>query len=190
MGTRGIFGIRKNGKDKITYNHWDSYPDCLGRTMLEFCAKTSADEVSAIFDRIELVSEMSTPTDEQIAACAKYTDLTVSEQSEKDWYCLLRKLQGKPEAWKEISGTIYMIDSWGFMRNSLFCEYGYIINLDKGVLEFWRGFQNDPQEGNRFGETPDDDGYYPCKLAAEIPLAEITWARVNELVEQMNACER
>lgn len=30
MGTRGLFGLRKNNKDKTMYNHFDSYPSCLG----------------------------------------------------------------------------------------------------------------------------------------------------------------
>ena len=36
MGTRGLWGFRKDGKDKLTYNHFDSYPDCLGHTIVEF----------------------------------------------------------------------------------------------------------------------------------------------------------
>ena len=36
MGTRGLYGFRKNGVDKVTYNHYDSYPEYLGRNILEF----------------------------------------------------------------------------------------------------------------------------------------------------------
>ena len=36
MGTRGLYGFRKNGVDKVTYNHWDSYPDGLGKQILRF----------------------------------------------------------------------------------------------------------------------------------------------------------
>ena len=32
-----------------------------------------------------------------------------------------------------------MINSNDFIKNSLFCEYGYIINLDNKSLEFWIG---------------------------------------------------
>jgi hypothetical protein len=34
MGTRGLFGFRCDGTDKLAYNHLDSYPDCLGEKML------------------------------------------------------------------------------------------------------------------------------------------------------------
>ena len=30
MSTRGIYGFRKNGEDKLTYNHYDSYFSYLG----------------------------------------------------------------------------------------------------------------------------------------------------------------
>ena len=31
MGTRGAYGFRINDKDKVTYNHFDSYPDGFGK---------------------------------------------------------------------------------------------------------------------------------------------------------------
>lgn len=68
---------------------------------------------------------------------------------------------------------------------SLFCKYAYIINLDTEKLEFWVGYQHEPQEGNRYGETADNDGYYPCRLVAEFPIAEIN--SPNAIVKQMNA---
>lgn len=36
MGTRGIYGFRKNKKDKTSYNHYDSYPSCLGEQMFDY----------------------------------------------------------------------------------------------------------------------------------------------------------
>jgi len=33
MGTRGAYGFRKNGIDKVTYNHFDSYPEQLGESL-------------------------------------------------------------------------------------------------------------------------------------------------------------
>lgn len=54
------------------------------------------------------------------------------------------------------------------------CEYAYIVNLDSGCLEFWRGFQKKLQPGNRYGETTyDGPKYYPCALLLEIPLTEL-----------------
>lgn len=188
MGTRGTYGFRKNGEDKLTYNHYDSYPSWLGVNMLQFAIDCTIQELNDIYDRLVLVDEESEPTPEQIEECKKYADTGVSSGSLKDWYCLLRKTQGEPTAYKE--GLKYMIDNSGFIKDSLFCEYGYIINLDTCMFEFWSGFQKVPQEGNRYGETSDDDRYYPCKLLLEIPLAELELMDVDELAEKMQASSK
>lgn len=182
MGTRGTYGFRKNGEDKLTYNHYDSYPSYLGVKVLEFANSCTIQELNDIYDRLVLVDEDSEPTPEQIEECKKYADTGVSTGSLKDWYCLLRNAQGELMAYKE--GLKYMIDNGGFIKDSLFCEYGYIINLDTCMLEFWAGYQHVPQEGNRYGETP-DDGYYPCKLLMEIPLAELGYMDADDVAADM-----
>lgn len=167
MGTRGCYGFRKGGADKLTYNHYDSYPSGLGADVVRFCKETSIEEINEIFDRIVLVDNGTPPTKEQIVECIGYYNSSVSERKPEDWYCLLREAQGNLNAYK--SGLRYMIDDHDFIKDSLFCEYAYIINLDTNCLEFWRGFQNKPDPFNRYG-IEDDRGYYPCKMMAEYPL--------------------
>jgi hypothetical protein len=173
------------GIDKTTYNHFDSYPDCLGNDVVEFCKKTSIAEMNAIFDRIILVEEDSRPTKQQIDDCIEFYDGNVSTQSIDDWYCLLRNLQGNFKEYQKCideGSKVYMTDGIDFIQDSLFCEYAYIINLDDEVLEFYEGFQKEPQVDNRYGIT-DDRGYYPCKLALIIPLDELE--DVDKIVKMM-----
>jgi hypothetical protein len=35
MGTRGLFGVRIDDTDKLTYNHFDSYPTGLGKGLAD-----------------------------------------------------------------------------------------------------------------------------------------------------------
>lgn len=35
-----------------------------------------------------------------------------------------------------------MIDNVSFLQDSLFCEWGYVINLDTNVLEIYRDSEN------------------------------------------------
>lgn len=65
-----------------------------------------------------------------------------------------------------------MIDNHNFIKNSLFCEWAYIINLDTNKLEVWEGFQEKPQENNRYG-VEKDNGFYPCALVKEIDIEKI-----------------
>lgn len=74
----------------------DSYPDGgLGENILSFLKKTSIERLNEIFDKLILIDTNSKPTQEQIKECEKWTDLRVSNQTVRDWYCLLRNAQGR-----------------------------------------------------------------------------------------------
>ena len=189
MGTRGCYGFRKNGIDKLTYNHYDSYPDYLGKIMVTFCKETSLDEMNEIYDRLILVNENDKPTQEQIEECKRYYNGDVSCKTPEDWYCLLRNAQGDLDAYK--NGLKYMIDSCGFIKDSLWCEYAYIINLDTYKLEFWVGGQDKPDIYNRYGVERDGD-YYPCKMMASYPFVTISLNEhsVRDFVDDMKKAEK
>ena len=61
-----------------------------------------------------------------------------------------------------------------FLFNSLFCEYAYIINLDDRMLEFYVGFNENPDARGRYaGTTVDDEKkYYGVIPAQTIPLID------------------
>lgn len=181
MGTRGLIGFRKNGIDKLTYNHFDSYPEYLGKQVLEFIVGYRED-LDSIFNNIVLVNETDKPTKEQIEECKKYADLNVSTRSVEDWYCLLRQSQGNLRCYAQ--DLKYMIDSHDFILDSLFCEYAYIINLDTNELEFWVGFQKAPWKDNRYGCT-EKDGYFPCKMVTTYPLGDIHEEQIDDIIIDM-----
>ena len=79
-----------------------------------------------------------------------------------------------------------MEDNSDFIKDSLFCEYAYIINLDTHDLEYWRGFQEEPDPFNRYG-CDVRDNYYPCKLLLKIPLNKIV--TVKEVKEWISIME-
>ena len=186
MGTRGLYGFRKNGVDKLTYNHYDSYPEGLGRDIVEFIRKHTIKELNNIYDKIIMVDGESTPTEEQIKECEKYADLGVSKQSLTDWYCLVRNSQGDLSCYAD--GLKYMIDNHNFILDSLFCEYAYIINLDTNKLEYYLGFQKQLDETNRYvlDTINEEFPYYPCRMVAEYDLDEITECTMTDILQDMN----
>lgn len=189
MSTKGIYGFRKNGEDKLTYNHYDSYFSYLGENIINFVKETPIQELNKIYDNLILVSEDDIPTKEQwkhLNECniekpekSVYT-LVKKENDLIDWYSALRDFQGNLNIYK--SGLKYMTNSNDFIKNSLFCEYGYIINLDNKSLEFWIGFQKKPQKNNRYGITK-FEGYYPCKLFHKMPFSKIQTCDTNHLID-------
>ena len=170
MSTRGIWGLRKDNQDKITYQHFDSYPAGLGNIIKKFIMKHDIEELKIIFDKIILVKKDSVPSNKQIKECSKFFNSDVSKHTTEDWYALLRDSQGNPEVY--VKDLKYMIDNRDFIKDSLFCEWGYIINLDTKCLEIYEGGKETPQK-NRYKYGPDERGYYNCGLIKNILFSEL-----------------
>ena len=196
MATRGLFGFRKDGVDKAVYNHCDSYPEWLGSNFVELIAKNS-DKLNALFENIVVIDPSSKPTEEQKDYCKKmgWYDSSVSENSDDDWYCLLRGVQDIEEWQKAIDKNepIYIENNIDFIKQSLFCEYAYICDLDADVLEFYVGFQTKPDNNNRYGQDKIDEcypcnknvRYYPCKMVLSIPFNDMKNNSTAWIVERM-----
>lgn len=189
MGTRGVIGFRIDDKDKVMYNHMDSYPGYLGVKILEDIDEIISLDVSKTVKEtrinklkenvrnirlIEEEEENLSPVDIEWAKQHGFANFNVGGK-EISWYQLLRGLQGNLIDCLKHS---VMLDAKDFIKDSLFCEWGYIINLDSLELEVWEGFQTEPTEGNRYGEgvshtSHRGDHYYPCKKVASWPLDEL-----------------
>jgi hypothetical protein len=177
MSTRGAYGFKANGKYYVTYNHSDSYAKGLGAEVVKFCdyvnAKDGWNALKSKVKKVTLVNEDKKPTRAQIRKYAVYGNTAVGNQTLDDWYCLLRNLQYGEILYGIESGKVkHMTDSFEFMADSLFCEYGYIINLDEMTLDFYRGFQEKPCKNNLpLPMVADKDTkYYPVTLRAVFQL--------------------
>ena len=174
MGTRGLMAFAHDGKVKAMYNHYDSYPSGLGKDIADWVRGLPEDlsEEIALFDRLEAVDEDVDPTEDQKLALLRYFNPRVSTQSDNDWYSLLRETQGDPAA--TLSAGFY-VDGYEFGYDSLFCEWGYVIDLDRKVVEVYKGFQKSPPTRGRWaGERdPDRSGYYAVELIEEISFAHL-----------------
>jgi hypothetical protein len=200
MGTRGLIGYYSKGVTKATYNHFDSYPKCLGEEVREYIADRTARELYEDFLGIRLVQENKEVTPEDVIAYTNFWYGDVGRhfingdlREEQGWYDLLRERQGDFAAYAEIG---LMIDGISFIKDSLYCEWAYIINLDRGVLEVYRGFQEKKPKKNRYALSKEEiavvkaekgyyvrdlkgkrtfhkNQYYNCDLIAQIPLEDV-----------------
>ena len=187
MSTRGAIGFRKNNSDKLTYNHYDSYPSGLGEEIVDFIKNTSIEEMNKLFDELKLIN---LDYDMQ-KGCLKLNQQEIDIlkffiADERQIYGLndcieeyLYRLNNNPLFYyKHESSIKEMVDNNSFIKDSLFCEYGYIINLDTNKLEIWKGFQKKPDSNNRYG-VENVDGYYPCKMIKEISFSYIKTNRFS-----------
>lgn len=162
-----------SGKVKAMYNHFDSYPSGLGQEIVDWMLNLDDQgfaEAVEQFDRLEAVDEEVPPTEDQQLALLKYFDPRVSTQSSNDWYSLLRHAQGNPA---ETLKAGFFVDYNDFAYDSLFCEWGYVVDLDRRVLEVYVGFQYGPHNLGRWASAKGSDGYYPIKLIREFTLEEL-----------------
>lgn len=160
MGTRGIMGLVIEGQTKITYNHFDSYPSGLGTDVLNglrlLLTQGDGERLVELARNLVVVDEDSKPTPEQIEALAKHADTGVSTGSLQEWYVLLRNLQGDFKATVEAG---VMTDASHFPLDGLFCEWGYVANIDTGHLEVYRGFQKERPTKGLWAGLPTNEWY-------------------------------
>lgn len=167
MSTRGLLGLRKGGHDKAVYNHSDSYPEYLGREFLNFIKEIGIEKLDAFYDQIQELDETAELTEEQ------------REQ--------LYPEGGTLEAWKNAidSNQMVRIENYiDFIKNSLFCEYAYILDLDSKKLEYYVGWQKKSVKSSRYKTSPADFGYVECRLVQKFTLNEIEQS-VEECIEKM-----
>lgn len=188
MGTRGLYGVVVNGEVKASYNHFDSYPSGLGADIVKFVQ--GIENVADTFEQAQnltLVDESEEPTPLQVQKIAGQDrpDAAVGG----DWYGWLRDAQGDLAENLRIG---FMTNGVRFGEDSLFCEWGYLVNLDDETVEVYRGFQKEPHTGGRWSDydpttVEDEPGayinrtYYGIKQIDVIPFSELDDTRMARI---------
>jgi hypothetical protein len=172
MGTRGFVGFVVDNTEKIAYNHCDSYPGGLGTDVLGWLRKAHLGGAERRARELRVVNESTKPTAEDVDRLRGYTNANVGSQQLDDWYVLLRHTMGNPAAMLDAG---YIEDASGFPADSLFAEWGYVVDFDAKTFEVYEGFQRAAHDKGRFAARSDSDdsrrnGYYPVALIASWPL--------------------
>lgn len=172
MGTRSLIMVVHKSETKVAqYSQFDGYLEGQGMTVLNFCKKVKWPQF------IEKLARLRWITDEEIRKV----------NSTPHWY------KEYPYLTREIGANLLdyinnndalptgLKNNEAFAGDSLFCEYAYVIDLDKKNLEVYTGFQEKPPpKGERFGNRDDlekVDGYYPIKLLRKYPLNKLPTKR-------------
>ena len=141
MSTRGYMGIQKKGELKGQYNHFDSYIEGLGKDIIKTLNSIPKEDLinklNEVYDNIILINEDDKPTQEMIDYAIEngLYDSNVSSRSTDDLYCLFHGTQGRLDMY--LNGLKYMLNGNNFLKDELFCEYGYVINLDENTLDIY-----------------------------------------------------
>ena len=158
MGTRNLTMVIQNRETKVAqYGQFDGYPGGQGLTILNFLQKC---DLGNFRDKISKVSFL---TEDDINLIDSY-NLDNSEYI-KRYPHLNRNVAG------EILEMVYdgkcdkLYDDEDFASDGLSCEWVYVIDLDKNLLEIYSSGNKIYKltDNDRFGKYggPDQYGYYP-----------------------------
>lgn len=155
-----------NGEYKIAqYGQFDGYPSGQGIEVLKFLKKIDLTKFKNMIKNVKFLS--SSDIDKINASTDKDGKI-----NGKSWLAIYPELS-RDTAANILSlvyskdGNVLLKNSLDFAADSLFCEWAYLIDLDKDVLEVYEGFNKCPLTKNdRFEFLLDksEDGYYPIKL--------------------------
>jgi hypothetical protein len=188
MSTRGLIGYHLGGKDYVQYNHSDSYPTCLGLSILRYAKNANVDVLRSNVSKLIMVDEDKKPTKAQLRKAypffkegAETVDEFIARSAEESpsWYDVLRNVQGNLTLTDR--GMPFWMDYDGFQW-SRSCEWAYILNLDTERLEVYTGHWEESSQSRYFCQKAKPLGRFATQvvegtrgilLIADLPLAEL-----------------
>ena len=163
MGTRNLTCVVKNGEYKVAqYGQWDGYLSGQGTTVLKFLRTTNMKEFNKNIDKVKFMNSV------------EINELDKTNWKETHPY-LSRDYAAKIlNVIMSNGGEVELIDESEFGKDSLMCEYAYVINLDTMKLEVYSGFnQSKNNQSTRFYVEDPDGNYYGSSLLVEFDTNEL-----------------
>jgi hypothetical protein len=179
MGTRHLVAVMHNKEYKIAqYGQWDGYPSGQGADVLSFLSDPSSiDRLKDALSRVRFLDlggqdkafmeeynknapEWSNEPDNRTAEQKRWFEQYISRDIGSK---ILKRVAESSNKEK-----VVLKNNIGFAGDSLFCEYAYIVDLDKNTFEVFEGFNQDPVKEGRFvtggKDLETNDNYEPVKI--------------------------
>jgi hypothetical protein len=184
MGTSGFLGFVIDGTMKISFNNGGSYPLNLGRTVLRWLIEHRASlapsedpgTTNPLLEQIRALRVFDWDAEPTVEELRWIQDrIGLSDRPPMPWDYLRDEIQCLIEGDLDVilrSGVI--TDAFPHVVDSLYAEWGYLIDVDAARFEVYRGLQREPHTSGRFAHlAPTNPGYYPAALKAAWPIAAL-----------------
>lgn len=150
MGTRHLICVVSDGEYKLAqYGQWDGYPSGQGEAIVDFLLETTPDDWKTM--KTHLAASRMMDEDEAKAMGEDWGKVWIKkhpQMSRDSGAKTLKYILETPEPY-------LAIDRLEFAGDSLFCEWAYVIDLDRSRLEVYKGFNQEPVPSNeRFYSLP------------------------------------
>ena len=179
MGTRNLTMVISNGETKVAqYGQWDGYPSGNGAIVLDFLHTTNLEEFKKKLNKVIFVNgNKEKEIQNWLKSIGSDNGWLTGEQSKlyHEKYPYLTRDNGANILQMIMDGEedeIWITDSTEFAGDSLFCEWAYLVDLDKNKLEVYEGFNKEPLvlEDRFFYLTDKDSEYYPIRMVKSYDL--------------------
>jgi hypothetical protein len=168
MGTRNLTMVVSNSETRIAqYGQWDGYPSGQGITALEFLRGVN---IADFKKRVDELNWLSQDDENRIDETPNWA--TVYPYLSRDMAAgILEYVMNKD--------VVGLMNKELFAGDGLFCEWGYVVDLDKNTFEVYKGFGHSVlDKSERFahlgGKKTSDDTYYsPIKHVRTWKLDEL-----------------
>lgn len=175
MGTRNLTMVISGEKTRIAqYGQWDGYPSGQGSVALDFLKNCDINKFKEQLERCRFIESSKRKQTElenfmkKIGAPDGWMTGEQASQYHKKYPFLTRDNGASIlNLIYEAEGTdnLWLHDSSDFASDSLFCEWAYVIDLDKNTFEVYEGFNTQPlEEGQRFKDLKCEGGYKPVRM--------------------------
>lgn len=162
---QGVWGFVCDDVLKVTAVYADAEPELLGATLVTWFAAQELDEARTLVRSLRLVSDLDLVMADDVLALSDYFERDGMVGSLDNWHNLLAGTRGSPDLTLQAG---YMLDGSDKAKDSLFCDWGYILDLDNGTTEVYQGYRVEEPKGHWANavEAPNEFGYWPISLVA------------------------
>lgn len=186
MGTRNLTCVYVNGEYKVAqYGQWDGYPDGVGVGILTFLEQVDKNDLVESLKKVRFLDvdgvdkEFIEEYDKNCPEWSSDPDNRTPEQ--KHWFdTYITRDLSDDVLWNIVLSSdeeIVLRNEIEFAKDGLYCEWAYVIDLDKNTFEVYEGFTKEPlDESERFyfnGEFLEyniSTQYYPVKFVCSFDL--------------------
>lgn len=152
MSTQGFYAFVIDGTTKVVHVRGDAYPSFLGQRFLDWARGADLDKAADQVRALRIIQPEDTITDAMDEAFSNLPHGDIQAQLDLG----------------------YTADDSAFPHNSLWAEWGYVVDFDEWTFEIHKGFQDRPHRSGRFASAGQHrTGYWPVRLIATHPLAQL-----------------
>jgi len=183
MGTRNLICVVKDNKYCVAqYCQWDGYPAGQGQHALDFLNnKFDKDLFSSKIDSIKIVTDAMLQG--YLESCgadpnSEWMSGEVAARFEERYPHLERGFGSKILSYVQESKNPEIVTNITFASDGLFCEWCYVLDLDKSTFEVFKGFNKEEpfDKSERFfflNSNRANPDYTPVKLLKSFHLSDL-----------------